>query len=275
MGNKFCGCITALVTPFDKNNKINYQQLAKMLDFQIKSGVSGVVIAGTTGEGSLLSCTEKSELLSFAIKYINKRILCIAGVAACKTIDAIEQVKNATNIGADACLVVSPYYVKGTQNGIYKHYKQIAELGGGKIIIYNVPGRTGVNVEPKTIIKLSKIDNIVGLKQASSNISDLLEIKKGVGENFGIFSGEDGLVFPMLACGAVGAISVASNIVPRKVQRLCDLYFCGEIAASRKLQLSLLSLVKKLFEKVNPVPVKNLLNKQKMFFVGKPRLPLC
>ena len=269
----FKGCCTALITPFDKKNRVNFKEMEKIIEDQIEKGVSALLFLGTTGESPTLSFEEKVRIVKFAVDVINHRVPVIVGAGSNDTKKVIEIGNIYKKLGADALLVVSPYYNKATQEGLYLHYKTIAQNVNCPIYIYNVPSRTGINVEADTIVKLSAVPNIFGVKQANSNMQELMDIKSGCTKNFAIYSGEDALSYLMLTVGAKGTISVASNLFPKYVQSLCSDYFEGNHKKSFDMQLRLNPLIKQLFREVNPIPVKHGMN-YIGYDVGLPRLPL-
>lgn len=269
----FKGSGVAIVTPFDKNNKINYGVLKELIEFQIKNSTDAIIVCGTTGESSTLSKEEKKEVIKFTVDVVKKRIPVIAGTGSNNTEDAIMLSKYAETIGADGLLLVTPYYNKCTQEGLYLHYKKIAENVNIPIILYNVPSRTCVNIEVNTLLKLSKIKNIVGVKEASSNISQITNILSKVDKNFLVYSGNDDQILPILSLGGSGVISVLANIYPRETHDICYEFFNGNIEKSRELQFKYLETAKNLFTEVNPIPVKEALNYLN-FNVGSCRLPL-
>lgn len=270
----FKGSGVALITPFNENNKVDYLKLAKLIELQIKNNTDAIIICGTTGESSTLSETEKKEIINFTVEIVNKRIPVIAGTGTNNTESTIKLSKYATKIGADGLLIVTPYYNKCTQKGLYLHYKEIAESVNIPIILYNVPSRTGVNIDVDTVLKLSKLKNIIGIKEASSNISQISEILSKVDKDFFIYSGNDDQIIPILALGGSGVISVLANIYPKETHEICYEFFNGNIKKARKLQFKYLDLIKNLFVEVNPIPVKEALN-YLGYNVGKCRLPLC
>ena len=258
MGRKksvFSGCATALITPF-KNGEIDYISLENLIDFQINNGADAIVLLGTTGEASAISDGERAECISFAKRKIQKRIPLIVGTGSNNTERAVRYSKNAEELGADAVLVVTPYYNKASETGLTLHYKSIAKAVDLPIIIYNVPSRTGVNIPMKVYGALSKIDNIVGVKEASGNITYVYELLSLYSSDFDVYSGNDDMILPILTLGGKGAISVASNIVPSYIHQLCAEFFHGNISKSMEIQLYLRSLIKELFAEVNPIPVK-------------------
>lgn len=268
----FKGCGTAIVTPFTKDG-IDFNEFEKLINFQINNGADSIVVCGTTGEASTMSLEEKKSAIQFATQIVNKRLPVIAGTGANCTKSAIEMTRFAEQTGVDAVLVVTPYYNKTTQSGLIAHYTAIADSTNLPIIIYNVPSRTGLNILPNTCLELSKIDNIVAIKEASGNISQVAEIASLCGNNLSIYSGNDDQILPILSLGGIGVISVLSNIIPDVVHKMTSLFFNGNIAEATKLQLDTLELTASLFCEVNPIPVKAALN-MIGFNVGTPRLPL-
>lgn len=269
----FKGVCTALITPFDENNNINFEILGKIIENQIESGVSALLFLGTTGESPTLSEGERISVIKFAVEKVKHRVPVLVGVGTNCTEETIERAKKFKNLGVDGVLIVSPYYNKPTQKGLYQHFKKIAMAVDIPIILYNVPSRTGVNLEPQTIVELSKIKNIVGLKQANSSMSELMAILNDCDKDFCVYSGEDDLTYPMLCLGAKGVISVASNVEPKFMSELCQNFFNGEIEKSRGMQFKINPLIKGLFCETNPIPVKYAM-KLTGYDVGKPRLPL-
>ncbi|MGN1271241.1 MAG: 4-hydroxy-tetrahydrodipicolinate synthase [Clostridia bacterium] len=268
----FKGCGTAIITPFT-NNGVNFMEFKKLIEFQIKEGADSIIVCGTTGESSTMTTEEKKEVIKFAIDVANKRIPIIAGTGANCTKSAIEMSKYAESVGADAVLLVTPYYNKTTQAGLIAHYKAIAESITIPIILYNVPSRTGLNITPETCLELSKIKNIVAIKEASGNISQVAEISNLCKGNLAIYSGNDDQILPILSLGGLGVISVLSNIIPRDVHDMVQNFFDGNIKEATKLQLDTLKLTSALFSEVNPIPIKAACN-MCGFNVGTPRLPL-
>ncbi len=269
----FKGCGTAIATPFDDNG-VNYAEFQKLLEFQVKNGADAIIVCGTTGEASTMTDSEKKETIKFAIDTIDGRIPVIAGTGSNCTASAIELSKFATNAGADGILVVTPYYNKATQNGLIEHYKAIASaVPNTPIIMYSVPSRTGVNILPETCLELSKIDNIVAIKEASGNLSQIAKIAALCGDNLNIYSGNDDQVLPILSLGGIGVISVFSNIAPQILSNMMKNFWEGNIQEATKIQLESLPLMNALFCEVNPIPVKAALNLMGYNF-GIPRLPL-
>ncbi|MEG2053215.1 MAG: 4-hydroxy-tetrahydrodipicolinate synthase [Bacilli bacterium] len=269
----FKGAATAIVTPFDENLNINYLKLKELIDFQILNGIQAIVICGTTGESSTLTTSERKEVISFCINTVNKRIPVIAGTGGNDTRYTIEMSKFAETAGADGVLVVTPYYNKCTQDGLYEHYTKIANEINIPIIMYNVPSRTGVNISVDTVVKLSKIENIIGIKEASSDLSQIAEILSKVDDDFDVYSGNDDQILPILSLGGKGVISVLSNILPKETQLLCQSYFNNNTEKAKILQLKYLQLIKSLFIEVNPIPIKECMNILG-YNVGGTRLPL-
>lgn len=268
----FKGCGTALITPFT-NNGVNYSEFRKMIEFQISEGADAIIVCGTTGEAATMSEIEKKETIKFAVDVVGGRIPVIAGTGSNSTKCAIEMSKYAESVGVDAVLVVTPYYNKTTQKGLIEHYKNIANSINIPIILYNVPSRTGINIEPNTAFELSKINNIVGIKEASGNISQIAKIANLCKDNLYIYSGNDDQIIPVLSLGGMGVISVLSNIAPKDVHDMTNYYFEGSTKEALKLQLKSLKLIACLFSEVNPIPIKEAVNLIG-FDAGIPRLPL-
>lgn len=268
----FKGCGTAIITPFTEDG-VNFEEFKKLIEFQIAEGADSIVVCGTTGEASTMTVEEKKETIKFAIDVANKRIPIIAGTGGNCTKSVIEMTKYAEEVGADAVLIVTPYYNKTTQAGLIEHYKTIAKTTSLPIILYNVPGRTGVNILPSTCLELSKIQNIVAIKEASGNISQVAEIASLCKEDLAIYSGNDDQILPTLSVGGLGVISVLSNIVPRDVHDMVYNFFNGKVDEAIKSQLDTLDLTSSLFCEVNPIPVKEAVNLLG-YNAGIPRLPL-
>lgn len=270
----FKGSGVAIITPFTKNNKINYTKFAELIEYQIKNQTDAIVVCGTTGEASTLSENEKKELINFTVEVVKKRIPVIAGTGGNNTSNVVTLSKYAQKVGADGLLIVTPYYNKCTQNGLYLHYKEISDNANIPIILYNVPSRTGVNIETETLVKLSNLPNIIGIKEASSNISQIMDIFSRIDKKFLVYSGNDDQILPILSLGGQGVISVLANIYPKETHDICYEFFNGNIDVSRQLQFKYLDLIKSLFKEVNPIPIKEALN-YLGYDVGKCRLPLC
>lgn len=268
----FTGAAVAIVTPFNEEG-INFEELKKLIDFNIENGTDAIVIAGTTGESATMSDEEHRAAIKFTVEYVNKRIPVIAGTGSNDTLYAVELSKYAEEVGADGLLIVTPYYNKTTQSGLVKHYNYIADRVNLPIILYNVPSRTGVNISPKTCLELSKHKNIVAVKEASGNLSQIAEIKALCGDELTIYSGNDDQIVPILSLGGKGVISVLSNVAPREAHDICQLFFDGKTEESAKLQIEYLNLINALFIEVNPIPVKTALGLMG-FNVGHLRMPL-
>jgi len=268
----FTGSCVALVTPFTDDG-VNFQSLANLIEFQIAEGTDAILVCGTTGEPPTMTRDEKYSVIGFAVEKVAKRVPVIAGTGGYNTATVIEDSKEAERLGADALLVVTPYYNKTTQKGLIQHYASIADAVHIPIIIYNVPGRTGLNLLPSTLKELSKIDNIAGIKEASGNIAQVVEMARLCGDRIDIYSGDDNIVVPILALGGKGVISVVANIAPRDTHEMVVKFLTGDIEGSRKLQFKLNPLVEALFLEVNPIPVKTALNLMGMN-AGKLRMPL-
>lgn len=268
----FKGIGTALVTPF-LDNTINFDEFKKLMEFQISQGADSLIVGGTTGESATMTMNEKKYLIRFACNIANKRIPIIAGTGTNCTKTSIELSEYAESVGADALLVVTPYYNKTTQEGLIEHYKSIAESVDIPIILYNVPSRTGLNITPETCYELSKINNIVAIKEASGNISQVAKIASLCKDDLYIYSGNDDQIIPILSLGGIGAISVVSNILPKETHDMIHSFFNKKFMAARDYQLKLIPLIEKLFVEVNPIPIKEALNIIG-YDVGIPRLPL-
>ena len=269
----FKGSGVAIVTPFNERG-VDFQKLEELIEWHIISKTDAIVVCGTTGEASTMTEQEKKETIKFVVDLVNKRIPVIAGTGSNNTADAISMSKWAQKIGADALLVITPYYNKTTQKGLVEHFKAIANSVTSPIIIYNVPSRTALNILPRTLQKLCLIPNIVAIKEASGDISQIAQIKALCADNLDIYSGNDDQVIPILALGGIGVISVIANIIPTDIHNMCELYLRGEHAQALKIQLGYLPLNNSIFIETNPIPVKTALNLMGMQ-VGPLRLPLC
>ena len=268
----FKGCGTAIATPFTEDG-VNFEEFGKLLEDQIEAGVDAIIVCGTTGESATMSEKEKKETIKFAIDKIAKRTKVVVGTGSNNTKSAIEMSKFAEEAGADALLIVTPYYNKTTQKGLIAHFKAIAREVSLPIIMYSVSSRTGVNITPETCLELSKVDNIVAIKEASGNISQVAKIAALCGDNLDIYSGNDDQIIPVLSLGGKGVISVLSNVMPKYTHRMTYKYFNGEVEEATKMQLDVIDLIDALFAEVNPIPVKYALNLMGYNF-GIPRLPL-
>ncbi len=269
----FTGAGVAIVTPF-ANGTINYEKLAELIEFQIANKTDAIIICGTTGETSTLTDAEHKEAIRWTVQQVNKRVPVIAGTGSNHTEYSLELSKFAKDVGADALLLVTPYYNKTSQTGLIKHFTYIADKVDLPIILYNVPSRTGMTIKPNTYLELSKHKNIVAAKEASGDISAIIETVALCRDNLDIYSGNDDQIVPMLSLGGKGVISVLSNILPLKTHNICSLFFEGKIKESLDLQLKLLEFTNTLFIEVNPIPVKTALNLLG-YDVGELRMPLC
>lgn len=271
----FKGAGVAIVTPFTQDDKVNFEELGKMIDFQIAGGTDAIIICGTTGESSTLTHEEHDECIKFAVEHTAGRVPVIAGTGSNSTAEAIRLSTHAQNNGADALLLVTPYYNKATQKGLIQHYTAIANSVDLPIILYNVPSRTGVNILPQTAVTLAKnVKNIVAIKEASGNISQVAELAALADGCIDIYSGNDDQVVPLLSLGGVGVISVLSNVMPKLTHDMVMSYLNGDVKLSRQFQLSVMNLNKALFCEVNPIPVKEALNMMG-WNAGAVRSPLC
>lgn len=268
----FKGCGTALITPFT-NDGVDFEELRKLIEFQILEGIDSLIICGTTGESSTMSLEEKKSVIEFSIKIANGKVPIIAGTGGNNTKEVISLSKYAESVGADGLLLVTPYYNKTTQNGLIAHFTEIAKSVSLPIILYNVPSRTGLNIEPETCLELSKIPNIVGIKEASGNISQVAKIANLCQDNLAIYSGNDDQIVPILSLGGLGVISVLSNIYPKYVHDLVMDYLTGNWQKATASQVYAIPLINALFSEVNPIPIKYAVNKIG-FKAGLPRLPL-
>ena len=251
----FKGAIVAIVTPF-KKGKVDEASLRKLIEFQIKNGTDGIVPCGTTGESSTLSHEEHDKVVEITIDAVKKRVPVIAGTGSNSTAEAIRLTRHAHKAGADGALMVAPYYNRPTQEGLYRHYKAVAEAVPIPIIIYNIPGRTGVNINPDTLARLAKIKNIVGVKEASGSIKQMSDVISLCGPNFDVLSGDDLFTLPLLAMGGRGVISVVSNVAPADMAALVDSFEAGDLKKARALHFKMAGLIDALFIETNPTPVK-------------------
>ena len=271
----FKGAGVAIVTPFTQDDKVNFEELGRMIDFQIAGGTDAIIICGTTGESSTLTHDEHDACIKFAVEHTAGRVPVIAGTGSNSTAEAIRLSTHAQNNGADALLLVTPYYNKASQKGLIQHYTAIANSVDLPIILYNVPSRTGVNILPQTAVTLAKnVKNIVAIKEASGNISQVAELAALADGCIDIYSGNDDQVVPLLSLGGVGVISVLSNVMPKLTHDMVMSYLNGDVKLSRQLQLSVMNLNKALFCEVNPIPVKEALNMMG-WNAGAVRSPLC
>jgi len=270
----FKGSIVAIVTPF-RNGKVDEKKLRDLIEFQIKNGSSGIVPCGTTGESATLTFDEHEKVIEVTIKQVNKRVPVIAGTGSNSTQEAIMLTQQAARAGADASLQVSPYYNRPTQKGLYEHFKAIAQSVKIPIILYNIAGRTGVNIEPETIARLAQdCKNIVAVKEASGSLDQMSRIKQFCPKEFDLISGDDGLTLPVLSIGGIGIISVVANIVPADVASLVTAFQKGDFKKAKELHYKLLPLIKAVFLETNPIPVKTAMGLLGMCDPGL-RLPMC
>ena len=251
----FRGAATAIVTPLTESG-IDYNQFGRLLDWQVEEGINAIVVCGTTGEASTLTDEEHREAITFAVDRINGRVPVIAGTGSNDTAYAVDLTRFACETGADACLVVTPYYNKATQNGLVAMYNAVADASTKPIILYNVPSRTGCNILPSTYVKLAEHPNIAAIKEANGNISAIVETMALVGDKLDLYSGNDDQIVPVLSMGGKGVISVLSNVLPRQTVKLCDKFFAGDVAGAAKMQCCMLDLINALFCEVNPIPAK-------------------
>ncbi len=269
----FTGAGVAIITPFDDSGKINFEELGKIIDNQISEGTDAIIITGTTGESATLDDDEHKAAIKFAVESVNKRVPVIAGTGSNDTAYAIQLSQYAEKVGADALLLVTPYYNKCTQNGLIAHYKKIADNVSLPMIVYNVPSRTGVAIKPETYAKLAEHKNIVAAKEANGDLSSIVKTRRLCGDELAIYSGNDDQIVPILSLGGKGVISVLSNVAPKDTHLICQLYFEGKVEAAAKLQIDYSDLIDALFCEVNPIPVKAAM-KLLGWNVGKVRMPL-
>ncbi len=270
----FKGAGVAIVTPFYENGEVNYEQFGKNIDWQIENGTDAIIVCGTTGEASTLSHEEHIEVIRYCVERVAKRVPVVAGTGSNSTETAIYLSVEAEKAGADGLLLVTPYYNKATQKGLYKHFGDTAKAVKIPIILYNVPSRTGCNIQPETAVALAKdFDNIVGIKEASGDISQVARLAQLADGCIDIYSGNDDQITPLLSLGGIGVISVLSNVAPKQTHDIVATYLAGDVETSRKLQLEAIPLVKALFCEVNPIPVKKAVNLMGQN-AGPLRLPL-
>ncbi|MDS0527514.1 4-hydroxy-tetrahydrodipicolinate synthase [Clostridium sp. SHJSY1] len=268
----FEGSGVAIVTPFTEEG-VNYKKLEELLNWHVKEGTDAIVICGTTGEATTMTDEEKKETIKFTVDVINKRIPVIAGTGSNNTLSAIEMSKYAESVGVDGLLVITPYYNKTNSKGLFKHFEAINEAVNTPIIVYNVPGRTGINITPNNLVEISKLSNIVAIKEASGNISQIAKMKALCKDSIDIYSGNDDQIVPIMSLGGKGVISVLANIIPKAVHEMTRSYLDGNIQKALDLQLENLDLANTLFIETSPIPVKvalNMMGKE----VGPVRLPL-
>ncbi len=269
----FKGSGVAIVTPFTEDN-VDFEKLGELIEFQIANDTQAIIICGTTGESPTMSLEEKKNAIKYTVEKVNGRLPVIAGTGGNNTKNVIELSQYAQSVGADGLLVVTPFYNKATQKGLVEHYTAIANSVNLPIILYNVPSRTGLNISVDTCVALSKLENIVAIKEASGNISQIAEISAKCGNELYIYSGNDDQILPILSLGGIGVISVIANILPKETNEICTSYFNGNVNKSKDLQLKYLDLMNTLFIEVNPMPIKQALN-DIGYNVGNCRMPLC
>jgi 4-hydroxy-tetrahydrodipicolinate synthase len=269
----FQGSIVAIVTPMHIDGSIDKKTLCELVEWHIHAKTNALVVAGSTGEAATLTDAEQSDIIATVVKQVNKRIPVIAGSGSSSTQHTLELTKNAKNAGADACLIVTPYYNKPTQNGLFEHYKFIAEKIAQPIILYNVPGRTGCDILPETVERLATVKNIIGIKEATGKLERTQDILKRCGTPFAVYSGDDATALDLMLNGAKGVISVTANVAPQKMAELCKAALAGQIDAAKKINDELMLLHQDLFLEANPIPIKWALNKMGLIPEGI-RLPL-
>jgi len=267
------GSYVAMVTPFTKSNQLNENELEKMINFQINHGSAGIVPCGTTGESPTLSWDEHMRVIQMASEIGKGKIEVMAGTGSNSTIEAIEATQQAQKVGADYALVVTPYYNKPTQEGIFQHFKAIAENSDLGIVIYNIPARSGVNILPETIERMSYLDGVVGVKEAAGDVNQASDIIVRTSRRLDVYSGDDTLTLPLLSVGAKGVVSVLANIVPDKLNKMIKLFFDGKLSEAIAIHKELFNLGRAMFIETNPIPVKEAMNLMG-WEVGTPRLPL-
>lgn len=268
----FKGSGVAIITPFNENG-IDYEKLRELLEWHIKESTDTIVICGTTGEATTMTEQEKKDAIKFTVDVVNKRIPVIAGTGGNNTKTSIEMSLYAESVGVDGILVITPYYNKTNAEGLLMHFKAINDAVKTPIILYNVPSRTNMNITPETLLKLTELNNVVAIKEASGDMSQVAKMKALCGDKIDIYSGNDDQIIPILSLGGIGVISVAANIIPKIVHDMCDLYLNGDCFKATKLQLEYLELMNNLFIETNPIPVKTAMNVMGMN-VGELRLPL-
>ncbi|HEL3585817.1 TPA: 4-hydroxy-tetrahydrodipicolinate synthase [Clostridioides difficile] len=270
----FKGSAVALVTPFTKDNKVDFDKLGELVEYQIANGTDAIVSCGTTGEANTMTDEEQLATIKYVVEKVNKRVPVIAGSGSNDTMHSVNLSQEAEKLGVDALLIITPYYNKANKAGLKRHFETIANSIKLPIILYNVPGRTCVNISPSLIVELAKIDNIVAVKEASGDLGQVAEIASLVPDDFAIYSGNDDTILPLLSLGGQGVISVLANVCPQETHDLVAKFFEGDIEGSRKLQLGMDALIAALFIEVNPIPVKTAMNLLG-FNVGDLRLPLA
>ncbi len=268
------GAITAMVTPFTESGELDVEGLSRNANFQIENSISGLVPLGTTGESPTISDDERETVIKTVVTAAAGRVPVIVGTGTNSTAHSIELSRQAEELGADAVLVVSPYYNKPTQEGLYRHFKAIAESIKIPVVVYNIQGRTAVNIETATLARMAQVPNIISVKEASGNLAQMMDVLEQLPKNFSVVSGDDNLTLPLMALGGRGVISVVSNLIPRKVSDMCAAGLKGDFAAARRLHFEMLPIFKAAFLETNPIPIKAAMNMAGMP-AGPVRLPLC
>ncbi len=270
---KLKGSYTALITPFDDNYEIDEAGYRENIDFQIENGIHGLLPVGTTGESATMSHAEHKKVVDIAVDQVNGKVPVLAGAGSNNTTESLDLCKHAQNTGADAVLIVCPYYNKPTQEGLYQHYKTLADSIDIPLVIYNVPSRTGKNIEAETTLRLAEIDNIIGIKEASGDINQCMKIIKNAPSDFSVMSGNDDITMPLMAIGGKGVVSVVSNMIPDKVSSMCNAMLEDDIKKGREIFTEIYDFCKDMFIETNPIPIKTAMN-----MIGRPagklRLPL-
>jgi 4-hydroxy-tetrahydrodipicolinate synthase len=268
----FTGSMVALVTPF-KDGKVDWRSLENLVEFHIQNGTHGIVPCGTTGESATLSHEEHDDVVKTVIKAVNKRVPVIAGTGSNSTDEAVRLTRAAEKSGADGALMISPYYNRPTQEGIYQHFRKVASAVGIPIIVYNIPGRTGSKIEPETLARMAEVDNIVGVKEATGSVDQAIDVIRLCGDRLAVYSGEDSLIFSLMALGGKGVISTVANVAPKETAELAEACLKGDWEQGRRLQFKLIPLIRSLFIETNPIPVKTALSLMGKC-TGDLRLPL-
>ena len=268
----FTGSMVALVTPF-KDGKVDWQSLENLIEFHIQNGTRGIVPCGTTGESATLSHEEHDAVVKTVVNTVNKRVPVIAGTGSNSTAEAVRLTRAAEKSGADGALMISPYYNRPTQEGIYQHYRTVASEVGIPIIVYNIPGRTGSKIEPETLARMAEIDNIAGVKEATGSVDQAIDVIRLCGDRLAVYSGEDSLIFSLMALGGKGVISTVANVAPKQTAELAETCLKGDWEKGRALQFKLIPLIRSLFIETNPIPVKTALSLMGKCS-GELRLPL-
>ena len=270
----FTGSGVAIVTPMYEDGKVNYDELARLIEFQIEQGTDAIISCGTTGESATLDHDEHCKVLDFTIQHVNHRVPVIAGTGSNDTMYAVQLAQSAEESGADGLLMVTPYYNKTSQSGLVRHFTYVADRVNTPIILYNVPSRTGCNIQPETYLELSKHPNIVATKEANGNVASTIQTMSLCGDELAVYSGEDDLTLPLMAMGGKGVISVFANVMPKTMHELCAAVLKGDLETARKIQYAHTELMKALFMDVNPIPVKEALNMMG-YACGPCRMPLA